>query len=495
MQTVLIDTTYAYRIAQPHYQRRLLAAVREAAQRARRLQRPVLVSVTLPVAVFDAVQAFSAARLAGLGECFMWEQVTGAMALVGAGTALVLETHGPARFADAARSWNNLLADAVLIDATSEPEHPELSNAGPLLFGGFAFDPLHPKTALWSSFPDGLLILPLVLLRQDRRASTLTVNSIVHPIADVNQCATEMEEQVARLLEAIEGTFLQRPDDAIYQMALHDALPASIWKKLVADTVQRIRAGAYGKVVLARSVEVLPDPSVGAFNISATLFRLRESYPNACIFALQRSGRFFIGATPERLVKAHEGRIQTMALAGSARRGVTAEEDAHLGMELLQSVKNNVEHEIVVTRIQETLQVHCTDIDTSASPRLLRLKNVQHLETPISATLLPGHSLLDVLAHLHPTPAVGGVPCEDALAAIRESEQLDRGWYAGPLGWLDARGQGDFVVALRSGLVERERATLFAGCGIVADSDPESEYIESCLKLQAMLRGLGRRTE
>ncbi len=487
MQTVLIDTSSAYRIVQPRYRRMLLETVQGAAQQAAQVRHAVLASVTLPVTRFDAVHAFSAARLAGLGECFMWEQATIPVALVGAGAALTLETQGTNRFSDAALSWQRLLAEAVMVDATERAA----MMSGPTLFGGFAFDPLRPRTALWSAFPDGLLLLPLVLLRQNDQRATLTVNALVQPEMDALACATEMEEQVVRLLEAIEDTLLQEPDETDWRMLLHDVLPASAWMNLVERTVQQIRAGVYEKVVLARSVEVLPDPAIGAFNISATLYRLRESYANATIFALQRGGRFFIGATPERLVKASTGHIQTMALAGSARRGNTAEEDERIGVELLHSTKNNVEHAIVADRISAILQEHCTDIDTSAAPRLLRLKNVQHLETPITATLLPDHSLLDVVAHLHPTPAVGGMPRLDALAAIRETEQLDRGWYAAPLGWLDAHGGGEFVVALRSGLVEREKAILFAGCGIVADSEPQSEYVESCLKLQAMLRSLG----
>lgn len=491
MQTVLIDTSSAYRIAQPRYRRTLLETVQAAARRAEHVQHAVLASITLPVTCFDAVHAFSAARLTGIGECFMWEQATVPVALVGVGAALTLETQGTERFSEAALSWQRLLADAVTVDATDNAAEQASMMSGPALFGGFTFDPLRPRTMLWSSFPDGLLILPLVLLRQNDQRATLTVNALVQPEMDVLACATEMEEQVARLLEAVEDTLLQEPDESNWKMTLHDVLPASDWMELVKRTVQQIRAGVYEKVVLARSVEVLPDPAIGAFNISATLYRLRESYDNATIFALQRGGRFFLGATPERLVKASAGRIQTMALAGSARRGNTAKEDERIGMELLRNAKNKVEHAIVADRIRAILQEHCTDIDTSAVPRLLRLKNVQHLETPITATLLPGHSLLDVLAHLHPTPAVGGMPRLDALAAIRGTEQLDRGWYAAPLGWLDAYGGGEFVVALRSGLIEREKATLFAGCGIVADSEPGSEYIESCLKLQAMLRGLG----
>jgi isochorismate synthase len=180
-----------------------------------------------------------------------------------------------------------------------------------------------------------------------------------------------------------------------------------------------------------------------------------------------------------------------MALAGSAQRGATENEDERIGNELLHSEKNNIEHAIVVTQVREALLEHCSEVHVSPDPHLLKLKNVQHLETPISGRLLAGRCILDVMANLHPTPAVGGFPRQPALEAIRSIEQLDRGWYAGPLGWIGVEGHGEFAVALRSGLIEGNKATLFAGCGIVADSDPYAEYVESCLKLQAMLRGLG----
>ncbi len=258
----------------------------------------------------------------------------------------------------------------------------------------------------------------------------------------------------------------------------------------VAEVAHDIRDGLFEKVVLARSVQVTPQTET-SFEIGAVLNRLRQSYPGTYIFALQRGTQFFIGATPERLVQAQNGQIHTMALAGSAPRGTTQAEDERLGAELLRSEKNGIEHAVVVATVRKALLAHCSSVHVSDTPHLLKLKNVQHLETPIIGELLPGRCILDVMADLHPTPAVGGFPREEALATIRRVEQLDRGWYAGPLGWIGAGGHGEFAVALRSGLVTEQEATLFAGCGIVGDSDPQSEYAESCLKLQGMLRGLG----
>ena len=251
-----------------------------------------------------------------------------------------------------------------------------------------------------------------------------------------------------------------------------------------------LQRGAFEKVVLARDIYVTLDDPIAAFDISLTLQRLRESYPTAYVFAIQRGDRFFVGATPERLVQAQDGQIHTMALAGSAQRGANPAEDQQFGAELLQSEKNNNEHAIVVTMVREALKNHCANVYVAASPQLLKLKNVQHLQTPIDGDLIPGRCILDVMADLHPTPAVGGFPRQAALAAIRDTEKLDRGWYAGPLGWIGASGHGEFAVALRSGLIDGGKATLFAGCGIVSNSDPQLEFAESCLKFQVMLRGL-----
>jgi isochorismate synthase len=206
---------------------------------------------------------------------------------------------------------------------------------------------------------------------------------------------------------------------------------------------------------------------------------------------MQRGERFFVGATPERLIQARNGQIHTMALAGSARRGETEEEDVQIGTELLQSGKNNSEHAIVVAMMREALKKHCTHVHISVAPQLLKLKNVQHLKTTISGELIPGRCMLDIMADLHPTPAVGGFPQQAALEAIRNIEKLHRGWYAGPLGWIGASGHGEFAVALRSALIDGKEARLFAGCGIVADSEPQAEFAESCLKFQVMLRALG----
>lgn len=467
--------------------RKLLATtLREAAGHAD--QEAVLASFTQPVEYCDAIQAFTGARAAGLGERFFWQQPAEQNALVGVGTETTIETGGSAYFSDASSARRALMKNAVI---TYSPEIKPTPASGPLLFGGFAFDPLSPHTTLWAGFPAGLLILPRFLLSFSAESATLTINTLIRASDSFEQNVQEIEASVAQLQTAIEQAQALYQEKPSSQLSAHEMRPASEWMEMVATITDSIQHGAFDKVVLARDVRVdLRDPA-GAFEIGATLRRLRESYPAASIFAVQRGERYFVGATPERLARVRDGQLHTMALAGSARRGATEEDDEQLGAELLSSQKNNSEHAIVVAMVREALKNHCSSVYVHPVPQLLKLKNVQHLQTPITGELMPGRCILDVMADLHPTPAVGGFPRQEALEAIRTTEKMDRGWYAGPLGWINASGEGEFAVALRSGLINGGQATLFAGCGIVSDSDPQAEYAESCLKFEAMLRGLG----
>ena len=490
----------------------LLSTLREAATRATQQQRSILASFIQPIERYDTIRAFTAARLAGLGECFFWEQPLEQSALIGIGAAATIETHGISHFSDSASAWRALLNGAVITYAhTTVPAE----NSGPVLFGGFTFDPLSAHSQLWADFPDGLLILPQMLLSYNANSVALTVNRMIQASGDIEECAKEMKASIEQLQAAMKRTPTIRLDETYSELSIDEVRPASEWMEMVANMAEKISHGAFEKVVLAREIQVMLSASIrpanaarsrlvlrtqagreendapGVIDISTTLQRLRESYPTAYIFAMQRGERFFVGATPERLVQARNGQIHTMALAGSARRGETEEEDAQIGNELLQSGKNNSEHAIVVAMMREALKKHCTHVYVSAAPQLLKLKNVQHLKTPIVGELIPDRCILDIMADLHPTPAVGGFPRQAALEAIRNTEKLDRGWYAGPLGWIGASGHGEFAVALRSGLIDGSKATLFAGCGIVADSDPQTEFAESCLKFQVMLRALG----
>ncbi len=447
-----------------------------------------ILSITLPVSSCDPLRIFNAFAHLEMGDRFYWERPAEKRTLVGVGIAKTIETSGTTHVASAAVAWRELQACSFVHIA---PGSVPLHTSGPVLVGGFTFDVLNTHTALWQDFPAGLLILPALLFHCDEECAALTINSILpYPCAsdDIEQLSSKIEDTLQRLQGMMSFAAVQQRDDEVGELVVQDLLPAAEWQRQVAGAVQKIRQGDFEKVVLARAVSV---SRAQPFDISATLLRLRQGYPGAYIFAIQRGSGYFVGATPERLICGAEGQIKTIALAGSAPRGATEEEDEQLGMELLNSPKNLGEHHVVVTTIRNVLARLCSRVWVADAPHLLRLKNIQHLETPIVGDLLPDHSILEAIEDLHPTPAVGGYPRQPALAAIRSMEQLDRGWYASPIGWIGRSGNGEFAVALRSALVDGANATLFAGCGIVADSDPESEYQESCLKLQVMLRGLG----
>jgi isochorismate synthase len=226
------------------------------------------------------------------------------------------------------------------------------------------------------------------------------------------------------------------------------------------------------------------------FDLDAALVRLRERYRNCTIFAVRDGDDCFLGATPEMLVQRQGSRIRADCLAGSAPRGATPAEDEALAAALLADDKERREHALVTEGLRDSLAGLCDDVHIAQTPTVRKMANVQHLHTPVEATVTGDRHILEFVERLHPTAAVAGLPRERSLCLIREQEGFSRGWYAGPIGWLDADGNGEFAVALRSALVRGNKAVLYAGCGIVQGSDPDREYEESRIKLEAMLWAL-----
>ena len=438
--------------------------------------RPIVASLVAPAPVCDPLALFS---LHGLDrDGFYWEQPSEAFALVGIGDAFTTTPAGDRRFREAADIVSHLLTDAVVVDASNGAR-----GTGPLFTGGFAFDPKRKPDGVWRGFPDARLTLPrIILTRVDERA-WLTVNLVVWPDTDPVRAIAAIETELADLLCGATGApALPGPAPAV-----EGTDSAVEWRALVAEAADRVRAGELEKVVLARAVRLRGEEPLP---VPVALERLRAAYPTCRVFAVACNDAVFLGATPERLARLDGDVVQVDCLAGSIGRGATPEDDARLAAALLASEKDRVEHDVVARVIRGGLAGLCDDVRAPERPRLLTMANVHHLYTPVRAHLLPGRTLLDVAERLHPTPAVGGVPRESALRFIREREGLDRGWYAGPVGWVGATG-GELAVGLRSGIVRGREATLFAGCGIVADSDPEREEAESGLKLRPMLAALG----
>jgi salicylate biosynthesis isochorismate synthase/menaquinone-specific isochorismate synthase len=248
--------------------------------------------------------------------------------------------------------------------------------------------------------------------------------------------------------------------------------------------VERIRAGRLAKVVLAREVEVHAPAD---HDPAAILGVLREGFGSCYVFAVGRGDAAFIAASPELLVRCEGQRASTVALAGSARRSADPAVDDHLGEQLLHSEKDREENAIVARRIVRALNSRALWVTAAPEPVLIRVANIQHLARPIRAQLAEPIGAAALAELLHPTPAVGGEPWAAARELIPALEGLDRGWYAGAVGWTDLAGDGEFCVALRCALLRGRSARCYAGGGIVADSDPAAELAETEVKLEALL--------
>jgi isochorismate synthase/chorismate mutase-like protein len=460
---------------------KLLQALDAGRDRAKSSQRKVLVSLTQRIERLDPIKMFDAARKCA-SQAFLWGQRNPEFAIVGVDSAQVLEGKGGERFVQVLAAWRALLGEALI----DKPE--QTPGVGPVLGGGFTFDPEQAKTPLWMDFPDASLVLPKLQLTNSADDSYLTLNVVV----EANQDTTMEADRLDQLWQQVIGQYAAEAISAAESVTdrLHylDVFPPAQWKHLVQDAVDMIRTGAIQKVVLAREVRLV---GTRPFSIKQSLERLRDLYPHVYLFAIARGERCFFGATPEKLVRLNAQQVEVTALAGTCRRGRLDPEDQLLGEQLMASAKDRHEHALVVEMLHRTLKAYCKDFVIPLQPALLKLKNVQHLHTPIVAQLCTDTNLLELVAALHPTPAVGGLPSAAALAYLRAHEQLDRGWFAAPVGWIDAQGDGEFAVALRSALVAGNQASLFAGCGIVGDSEPESELAETVLKLRAMMFALG----
>jgi menaquinone-specific isochorismate synthase len=268
-----------------------------------------------------------------------------------------------------------------------------------------------------------------------------------------------------------------------------DASPShDQWCSQVSAAVERIRDGVLHKVVLAREVVVRANRPIRATSV---LGRLRDLYPSCAIYSVEG----FVGASPELLVSRRGERVRSQPLAGTIPRSGDPEVDERRGAGLMASHKDRYEHRLVVEAVASALQPFCAELEVPDQPKIVPLRNVCHLGTVVSGQLSRDSrppSALELALALHPTPAVAGVPTAEALACIAELETLDRGFYAGAVGWMDARGDGQWAVGIRSGQLSGTEARLRAGVGVVADSDPDEELAETQLKLQALLAAVVR---
>ncbi|MEM6703381.1 MAG: isochorismate synthase [Acidobacteriota bacterium] len=401
---------------------------------------------------------------------------------VGFGETYAIEASGEERYERLESKAENLFRHLQTI-------HADGVDAGrPRLFGGLSFAPGTASKDAWAAFGDCRFVLPRLLLiaRADGRswielnlgASGRDASSIARALAGAEALAST-DPRLSRLPEGEGGPsadLTAEPEDL------------QEWTRRIEEIRHAIADGRAEKIVAAR--EVLAHPR--RVDVPSLLAGLSEDMPACLLFGFVCGDATFLGASPERLIARQGTRIRTHALAGSIRPGTSGQ--GVQAATLFDSAKDRSEHRFVVDHLVERLRPWCRELSWPEEPQVQELRNVLHLDSPIVGELASPRHVLSLVAALHPTPAVGGVPAELAQRWITEREPAPRGWYSGPVGWFDDAGDGDFSVAIRSGLVSEGEVRLYSGAGIVADSEPVSEHDETELKLTP-LRSLLARSE
>ena len=418
----------------------------------------------------DLVDLISAARDAGHEVMLIERPMPDAVSVAAIGRAFdIVASPGGVSLEDEAgrtieeeKDDNRILAAARLWRRVAPAE-------GAIAVGGFAYRPDRDPGGAWSGFPALLIRVPALAVMR-RRGRTFVTAATPDAEALLDLSSNAVRAPGARTLSL---TPVRNP---------------LAWTAAVQDVAARLRSGEAQKVVLAREVLARGD---GVVSAGMVVRGLRAAYPSCFTYLVAGAdGTAFAGASPELLVRRTGNRAFSQPMAGSVARGATDVEDDRLARQLAQSAKDKSEHEVVATFVQEALRPFSSAV-RAREPEVARFTNIQHLATSVQAELSdPPADVLTLAAALHPTPAVGGWPRAAADGLIDELEGLERGWYAGAVGWIDGRGDGEFAVALRCGLLWEDGARLYAGVGVMPDSDPARELEETELKFKALLTAL-----
>ncbi len=430
---------------------------------------------TIEVNGLSSIAFFEAGELYK-GKRFYWQNREKTFTLVGIGHAHVIKSSSQDnRFEEVEHQWTELCSKIV------NEEH----DLQPILFGGVSFDPANELNSEWNMFPSAYFAVPSfqLVIRDDQ------VFISIHLITDQNNSQHQFEQlrkERDNLIHAAQVKELKpyaKPIVTNLEERFKD-----LYLDAVSHVTKLIHVGEAHKVVIARSLSLTFAEEVSS---PSAMYHVSKEQPESFLFGLELGDNLFFGATPERLVKVENRKALSTCLAGSVQRGLTATADQQLGIELLKDAKNLEEHQYVVEMITNVFKKYCANVKVAKTPKLMKIRDIQHLYTPVEGQLKVGQGLLQLVKDLHPTPALGGEPRGDAMAIIRMVEQMNRGYYAAPIGWIDANGNGEFAVAIRSALLNKQNAYLYAGGGIVGDSNPASEYAETLVKFRPMLRTLG----
>jgi menaquinone-specific isochorismate synthase len=446
------------------------------------------VEISDPLAVLEFIDRNSAFN-------YYWERPDERFSLVAQGCVEDFKTHGIQRFENV-QQWvqeikkNHYRASMV---------RHRLANLG--MFGGFSF---FDKTAgsEWEGFDGARFIVPEWSIVKDGLLRLLIVNIAVTEDAfnSLDELKTKAKHLITSIFEMIEAHRKQmrafkEEDVALSEEDLQpipeikdDAQDKERWKTQIEHAKEMIGQGYFEKIVLAKKVEIQREKPIRLTRVANTL---RRTYPECATYFIQfNQQKALIGSTPEILASFKPSYILTEALAGTTKRGRSASEDAMYEQKLLESTKDLEEHQYVVDAIKLQLSRFVHQVDVAQTPTIKKLHNVQHLYTPITAWKDRPVNITGVIHAMHPTPAVGGSPNGKAVKYIQQFENFERGWYAAPVGWMNLSDEADFHVAIRSARIDGTQASLYAGCGIVADSDAEMEWKEANLKLLPILSAL-----
>jgi salicylate biosynthesis isochorismate synthase/menaquinone-specific isochorismate synthase len=404
-----------------------------------------------------------AVSIAALGRALDIVAADGGVTLEDAGGRVIDREPGDNRILAAARLWRRVRESLRTDGGVSAPA------TGPVAVGGFAYRPDRDPGGAWGGFPALLLRVPaLAVTRVRGRTFVTSTGAESEELLDL-----AISSRSAPSARSLEVTAVRNP---------------IAWAAAVESASVRLRSGEASKVVLAREVVARGD---GVVSAGAVTRSLRSAYPSCFTYLITGAdGTAFAGASPELLVRRSGAQAFSQPMAGSVARGATEAEDDRLAEQLRESRKDAAEHELVSRFVVEALRPFSRSV-TANPPEVVRFTNIQHLATAVRAELSdPAADALELAAALHPTPAVGGWPREAADRIIDDLESMERGWYAGAVGWTDARGDGEFAVALRCGLLWEDGARLYAGVGVMPDSDPARELEETDLKFKALLSAL-----
>lgn len=406
---------------------------------------------------------------------FLWANPRSTHVIAGFGAAVELSAWGASRMQSIEQQAKELFAESASLACR------------PKLFGGFAFQKDFVPENAWASFAPAQFVLPHYQLERSYEGSFLSVH--------VELQGDELSEDDLKEALLARYTLLKEESSAFAEqgdvVSLEDLSSFEAWRQMIEESQGFMRSGELSKVVLSRMKEMQFSKAISPL---PALKYLDESYPDCYRFLFEpKAGDAFLGATPELLLDVQDKQVSTMALAASAPRGDSEAEDKQFATDLLADPKERREHELVKEKLEQRLKAF-GEVRV-AETGVLKLSNIQHIHTAVEATLERLEGILTLLEALHPTPALGGEPFELARDLIDRLEALPRGWFAAPIGYLDADLNGAFAVAIRSAVLQGERAWLFAGAGIMPRSIPEKEWRETAMKFRPMLSALGIKDE